>query len=92
MQRASKRARGSLGGGKTSKTISADRQGERQRWRRCSASEASWLVEEGEGDAVELVDMVGWHGDNGGYGYGGKTAAAASVMASGERGREAGGE
>ena len=81
-----------MGGGKTSKTISGDRQGERQRWRRCSASEASWLIEEVEGDVAELVGPVGRHGDDGGCGYGGKTTAAVSAMASGERGREAGGE
>ena len=81
-----------MGGGKTSTMISGDRRGERQRWRRCSVSEASWLIEEVEGDAAELVDTVGRHGDDGGYGYDGKTAAAASIMATGERGREAGGK
>ena len=92
MQRASKRARGSSGGGESSATISGGRRGEQQRWWCCSASEASWLVKEVEGDAAELVDTVGWCRDDGGYGYGGETAAAASAMASGERGREQGEE
>ena len=71
--------------------ISGDRQGERQRWRCCSASEASWLVEEVEGDVAELVGTLGCHGDDGGCGYGGKTTTAASTGRWGEsqRGREA---
>ena len=42
----------------------------------------------GRGRCGELVDTVGWCRDDGGYGYDGETAAAASAMASGERGRE----
>ena len=41
---------------------------------------------------AELVDTVGRRRDDGGYGYDGETAAAASAMASGEQGREVGGE
>ena len=37
---------------------------------------------------AELVDTAGRRRDDGGYGYGGGTAAAMSAMASGERGRE----
>ena len=35
---------------------------------------------------AELVDMVGRHRDDGGYGYGGGTTAAASAMAEGNEG------
>mgnify|MGYP000911168140 CR=1 FL=1 len=41
---------------------------------------------------VMLGDMAMRQGSDGGYDYDGKTAAAASAMASGERGREQGEE
>ena len=61
------------------------------RWRRCRAFGKAWLTREGEGVAVELLDMLERRGGDGGRDYGGETATGAAAMVW-ERVRETRGE